>query len=158
MTAPDRNNCSEEVTICFRTLDELVRNHGPYYGCVAGRVANRIKEGTFELDGCTYQLAVNNSCNHLHGGLKVCDYNDDDVGDAFQSSLTTLFSTVKGFDQQVWTASVIDTANTAGVEFKYLSPHGEEGYPGNLQVEQTQICHAWDQMITPCYDLHLMRR
>lgn len=86
MTAPDRSNCSEEVTICFRTLDELVRNHGPYYGCVAGRVANRIKDGTFELDGCTYQLAVNNSCNHLHGGLKVCDYNDDDVGDAFQSS------------------------------------------------------------------------
>lgn len=72
MTAPDRDNCSEEVTICFRTLDELVRNHGPYYGCVAGRVANRIKEGAFELDGRIYQLAVNNSCNHLHGGLKVC--------------------------------------------------------------------------------------
>ena len=73
VTSPDRRNFSEEITICYRSLDELIGNHGPYYGCIVGRVANRIKDGLFELDGSTYQLAVNNGLNHLHGGIKVRD-------------------------------------------------------------------------------------
>lgn len=72
----------------------------------------------------------------------------------FSTLFSTLFSTRKGFDQQVWTASEIDTANTAGIEFKYLSNNGEEHYPGNLQVAQTCMGHK----IAQCSDLHLMRQ
>ena len=43
----------------------------PYFGCVAGRVANRIAKGKFKIDGKEYELAKNNGENALHGGLKV---------------------------------------------------------------------------------------
>ena len=52
----------------------LIRKHGrnPYFGSVVGRVANRIANAKFELDGETFNLAKNNGENSLHGGLKVC--------------------------------------------------------------------------------------
>lgn len=109
--APDQNGNYEEVTLNFKTLDDMRANHGPYYGCVAGRVANRIAKGKFVVDNVEYSVAVNNGANHLHGGIQ-------------------------GFDQKVWTAtpSCVEGSDSAGVEMKYVSVDGEEGYPGNLEV------------------------
>jgi hypothetical protein len=113
VVAPDRHGNSEEVTLNYRTLDEMIANHGPYYGCIAGRVANRIAKGTFTVDGQTFKVAVNNGQNHLHGGLK-------------------------GFDQVLWKSTPYsDEANgVAGVELRYTSVDGEEGYPGTLEVRR----------------------
>ena len=80
-----------------------------YFGCIAGRYCNRIAKGKFTLNGKQYSLAVNNGPNHLHGG-KV------------------------GFDKVVWQAESISDKSSAGVRFKYKSPDGEEGYPGNVSV------------------------
>jgi len=74
-------------------------------GAVPGRHANRIGKGVFTLGGREYQLAVNNGSNHLHGGNR-------------------------GFDHRLWN----HTATQEGVIFSYLSPNGEEGYPGTLLV------------------------
>ncbi len=112
--APNRSGVSEEVSLNYKTLDELVSKYGPHFGCLAGRYANRIKAGKFEVDGETFQLACNNNgINHLHGGRY-------------------------GFDTKVWSSEIIRNENEAGVQFTYFSPDGDEQYPGNLEVYSTK--------------------
>jgi aldose 1-epimerase len=115
LLAPDRTGQSEDVTLCFDTLEDLEVKTGPYYGCIAGRVANRIKDGTFHLDGETYKLAVNNGPNHLHGGII-------------------------GFDKKVWVAEEIPLHDgKVGVKMSCISRDGEEGYPGELNVRNCNL-------------------
>lgn len=108
--APNKDGVSEEVSLCYPTLNDLKTKTGPYFGCVAGRVANRIKEGIFSIDGEEYHLAVNNGLNALHGGIE-------------------------GFDKKNWNSSAFLNVEGAGVKFTYISADGEEGYPGELQIE-----------------------
>ena len=81
-------------------------------GPSTGRVANRIAKGRFTLDGKEYKLAANNGPNTLHGGLK-------------------------GFDKVVWKAEDVSGPDGPAVKLTYLSPDGEEGFPGNLSVSVT---------------------
>jgi aldose 1-epimerase len=107
---PDRNGKSANVVMGFDNLDQYVKGH-PFFGAVAGRVANRIADAKFTLDGKEYKLAANNGKNHLHGGMK-------------------------GFDKAVWKSKPIQNPDgSASVEFTYLSKDGEEGYPGNLSAK-----------------------
>ncbi len=105
---PDRNGRLDDVVLGFDTLAEYV-DHNPYFGCMAGRCANRIANGRFTLDGVTHQLNTNNGPHHLHGG-------------------------VKGFDKVVWDATPRTTVEGPSLRLTYLSPDGEEHYPGNLLV------------------------
>ena len=109
--APDRQGRVDEVTLGLETLADYLAGH-PHLGAVAGRVANRIDAGRFSLDGVDYQLAVNRPPNHLHGG-------------------------VKGFDKVVWDTVEVAGAAGSGVTLTYLSPDGDEGYPGNLTTTIT---------------------
>ena len=106
LLVPDRTGKLGDVVLGFDSLAPYLKGH-PYFGCTVGRVANRILNGRFELDGKRYKLALNNKINHLHGG-------------------------VKGFDKVVWQAE--PSATGAAVEFTYVSQDGEEGYPGRLEV------------------------
>jgi aldose 1-epimerase len=106
---PDKNGRMEDVVLGFDNLQDYLKEH-PYFGCLVGRYANRIAKGRFELDGVTYQLAVNNGENHLHGGLK-------------------------GFDKNIWDAKEYREGDEAGVELTYTSRDMEENYPGNLKVK-----------------------
>lgn len=108
-TAPDRTGKPEELTLGLPHPADYVESNPPYFGAVCGRVANRIARGRFALDGTDYTLACNNGPNHLHGG-------------------------VRGFDKHVW--SVLDATETS-VRLHRMSPHGEEGYPGDLDVSVT---------------------
>jgi len=104
---PDRNGKTGNVVLGFDNLDRYVKGH-PFFGAITGRVANRIARGKFTLDGKEYTLAVNNGPNHLHGGLK-------------------------GFDKKVWKSRPLrGLSREVAVEFTYISPDGEEGYPGTL--------------------------
>ena len=109
---PDRNGESADVALGFDTLDGYLAGH-PYFGCTVGRVANRIANGKFTLDGVEYTLATNMGPSHLHGGEK-------------------------GFDKKVWNV-IAEHAVPEGVSLsmKYVSPDGEEGYPGNLSATVT---------------------
>jgi len=110
--APDRQGKTGDVVLGFDNLDRYRRGH-PFFGAIAGRVANRIANGRFTLEGKEYTLAKNNGPNHLHGGLK-------------------------GFDKKVWTSKPLPTTDhEAGVELSCFSADGEEGYPGNLKVSVT---------------------
>jgi aldose 1-epimerase len=105
---PDRNGNLGDIVLGFDSLQGYLNGH-PYFGSIVGRCANRIAGAKFELDGKTYQLAKNIGDNHLHGGIV-------------------------GFDKKVWQAREIVQGDEAGVELTYVSPDGEEGYPGELKV------------------------
>jgi len=109
---PDRQGVLGDVTLGFDTLAEYVSGNDPYFGVVAGRFANRIDGGKFSLDGVDYQLAINNPPNHLHGGNK-------------------------GFDKVLWDYDLPDGSGGSAVTFSYVSPDGEENYPGTLTVSVT---------------------
>jgi aldose 1-epimerase len=104
---PDRDGEVVNVVLGFTNLADY-ETRSPYFGCITGRYANRIAGGRFALDGQEYRLATNDGSNHLHGGTV-------------------------GFDKQVWTPTV--SGNSLALH--YLSPDGEEGYPGNLDVTVT---------------------
>ena len=109
IVTPDRNGRPGDIVLGFDTIEGYLKD-SPYFGTVVGRYGNRIAKGRFTLDGRTYTLATNNGPNHLHGGLK-------------------------GFDKVVWKAEPLQ--GKTGVAFSRLSPDGEEGYPGNLDVRIT---------------------
>jgi aldose 1-epimerase len=108
---PDRNGKLGDIVLGYDSLSGYIANN-PYFGCIAGRYANRIAKGKFTLDGKEYTLAVNNGNNHLHGGIK-------------------------GFDKVAWVGSEFADSSKAGVTMNYFSKDGEEGYPGNLHVVVT---------------------
>lgn len=109
LTVPDRSGTPTDVVLGYDDLDGYERNAGNYFGAVVGRHANRIGKGSFALGGHSYTLACNNGPNHLHGGLR-------------------------GFDRYVWAHRLLSDNSIC---FSRLSPDGEEGYPGNLQLSVT---------------------
>ncbi|MGE0355250.1 MAG: aldose epimerase family protein, partial [Gemmatimonadales bacterium] len=109
--APDRRGRADDIVLGFDTLDGYLTD-SPYFGAIIGRYANRIAGGCFELDGTEYRLATNNGPNHLHGGWR-------------------------GFDKMLWSAREFSAAGACGVVLEYVSPDGEEGYPGTVEVSVT---------------------
>jgi aldose 1-epimerase len=108
LNVPDRAGNLGDVVLGFDTLEEYVAGN-IYFGALIGRYGNRIAHGKFRLNGVEYTLAQNNGPNSLHGGLK-------------------------GFDRVLWNARLFDSPDGPALELTYLSPDGEEGYPGNLTV------------------------
>lgn len=97
------------VVLGFDTFDAYPA-HSPHLGSLAGRVANRIKNASFDLDGKTYKLPANVGDLQLHGGSE-------------------------GLGRQVWDGEV-DAANNM-VRFTHFSPDGAMGYPGNVNFSAT---------------------
>ncbi|MDH3789756.1 MAG: galactose-1-epimerase, partial [Xanthomonadales bacterium] len=69
---PDRNGRFDNVVLAYDSLQQYESSEA-YFGALVGRFANRIAAGRFSLDGQDYQLAVNQSPNHLHGGERGFD-------------------------------------------------------------------------------------
>lgn len=103
----DANGKKKNIVAGFDTLQQYLDDTA-YFGCIAGRYANRIAGGHFSINGTTYVLACNDGKNHLHGGNR-------------------------GFDKKVWDAVIIEKEQPV-LSLNYFSRDGEEGYPGNLNV------------------------
>ena len=108
---PDKNGQLGDIVLGYDNLADYVKKT-PYFGATVGRVANRIANAQFELDGQTYKLAANNGAHHLHGGKK-------------------------GWDKVVWDAETTETPKGPSVKFTYVSKDGEEGYPGTVTATST---------------------
>jgi aldose 1-epimerase len=111
LRVPDRDGRLDDVVLGHDDLEGYLSKPA-YFGALVGRYGNRIAGGRFTLDGRTYTLATNNGPNHLHGG-------------------------VRGFDKQLWKAEPFERPGATGIVFTRVSPDGEEGYPGNLDVRVT---------------------
>lgn len=110
---PDRDGKLADITLGFDDFESYL-GANPYFGSTIGRYANRIAGARFELEGKEYILGRNEGQNHLHGGLK-------------------------GFDKVIWNAEKVGNSHSLGLQFSYLSPDGEEGYPGNLNCLVTYL-------------------
>ena len=105
---PDKNGKYEDIAIGYENIDRYINNSGErFLGCVVGRYANRIANGQFDIDDVVYNVPVNNNGQSLHGGIK-------------------------GFDMVVW--DVVKATDNELV-LSYISPDGEEGYPGTVSVK-----------------------
>jgi aldose 1-epimerase len=111
LTAPDKAGKFENVVLGFDNLKDYLAGH-PYFGAICGRVANRIAGAKFTLEGKEHKLNANDGPNTLHGGKKA-------------------------LDKVVWKAEPIEASAAVGLKLTYLSPDGEEGFPGNLSVTVT---------------------
>lgn len=109
LKTPDRAGRLADIVLGFDALEPYFAGT-PYFGAIIGRYGNRIANGRFTLDGVTYTLAQNNGTNALHGGLK-------------------------GFDKQEWQGEPFADETGSGLRLRYVSPDGEEGFPGTLSVE-----------------------
>jgi aldose 1-epimerase len=121
LRTPDRDGALADIVLGFDSLDPYVAG-APYFGSIVGRYGNRIGQARFTLDGQTYTLAANDGDHHLHGGNR-------------------------GFDKVVWSGEEFQNDDGVGVVFTYRSPDGEEGYPGNLDVEVTYTLTAANELV-----------
>ncbi len=121
LQVPDRQGKIRDVVLGYDTLKSY-ENQDKYLGALVGRCANRIGGSCFSISGKRYLLSSNENKNHLHGGMT-------------------------GFDKKIW-ADQIEGENLI---LSYLSPHGEEGYPGTLTTkvtyslsEQNELCITYE--------------
>src|SRR3546814_4610627 len=107
---PDRDGKKADVALGYDNLSDYIEAP-QYFGSTVGRFANRLAGGRFKLDGKTWQTPINNGANALHGG--------------------TL-----GFDKVLWDVTSVKSGPTASVTLRYVSPDGDQGYPGTMRSEE----------------------
>ena len=108
---PGRDGRVADVVLGYDMVEEYQRDRF-YMGAVVGRSAGRIAGAAFTLDGERVRLTANDGPNHLHGGHR-------------------------GLGRVTWDARPFADVTGAGVVMEHVSPDGDEGYPGNLQVRVT---------------------
>lgn len=118
LLVPNAEGEVADVVLGFSTLDEWLSQE-VYFNGINGRTAGRIGGAQFDIDGTTYHLSQNCGEHTLHGGYH-------------------------GFNDKVW--DVVEVSDTA-IRLHYLSPDGEEGFPGNLHVFVTYLLQDKDLII-----------
>ncbi|MDR2804929.1 MAG: galactose mutarotase, partial [Dysgonamonadaceae bacterium] len=108
--APDKDGGKRNVVLGYDSIQPYLQLKN-FYGAIVGRYANRIADGSFELDRVTYRIRTNEGKNQLHGGPR---------------GFYTRYFTIEQPDEQ----SVICS---------YFSKENEEGYPGNLKLTVTYL-------------------
>jgi len=119
---PDGAGRVADVVLGLGTLEGYLAGH-PYMGAIVGRIAGRVSGGRLLVGGRVVSLDCNDGSNHLHGGRR-------------------------GFDKRLWTATPVPgKAGASSVRLSYVSPDGEEGYPGNVEVSVTYTLTAENALV-----------
>jgi aldose 1-epimerase len=109
LLAPDREGELADVVLGFGEIGGYLSDH-PFFGATVGRVAGRITDGTFELEGKTYDLPINDPPNHLHGGTG-------------------------SIDSRLWKAEPVERSDAAAsLRLSLHSVDGDHGYPGDVEL------------------------
>ncbi len=108
---PDAKGNLADVNLGYENLTGYETNQ-PGFGALIGRHANRIGDAKFEINGKVYELEKNDGPNNLHGGFV-------------------------GYNKYMYETEVYEDEDIASIEFSRLSPHMEQGFPGNLDVTVT---------------------
>jgi aldose 1-epimerase len=111
LKVPDKTGKLRDVVLGYDDLSGYVKDKA-FLGATVGRYANRIAAGRFTLDGKPVQLSVNDGPNHLHGGAG-------------------------GVYKRIWAAEPVAGSPDPAVKLTYVSPAGEEGYPGTVTLAVT---------------------
>lgn len=106
---PDKAGIAGNIVLGFDSLEGYMHKENPYIGPIIGRYANRIGKAAFKIGNQEYKLSANNNANTLHGGNE-------------------------GFNRKVWDVKILSDSS---LMMRYVSDDGEEGFPGNLQLEVT---------------------
>ncbi|HVF38273.1 MAG TPA: aldose epimerase family protein [Gemmatimonadaceae bacterium] len=114
---PDRSGEFADVVLGHDDIDSYIER-SPYFGAVIGRYANRIADGTFELNGVRYEVSRNEGNGCLHGGIN-------------------------GFDKAVWT---IDALGDDFVRLTHTSSNGDQGFPGEMTARVTYTLTDADEL------------
>ncbi|EDN06962.1 UDP-glucose 4-epimerase [Histoplasma capsulatum] len=101
----------QNIVLGFDAQEDYAKYNTSYFGSTIGRTTNRLKDSVIEnLNGKTYSITTNQEPHSLHGG------------------------------KEGWNSKVFDGPNAVfrngkeGLEFKYLSKDGDEGYPGTVEL------------------------
>lgn len=109
LEVPDRNGNNADVVLGYDNLQGYIDGDS-CHGALIGRYANRIGGAKITVAGREYKLSPNdNKVNHLHGGFF-------------------------GYNKRVWTVESMDGSDEPSVTFGYISPDGEENYPGTVKI------------------------
>jgi aldose 1-epimerase len=109
LTVPDITGKYDDIVLGYDRLEGYLLNK-PFFGGIIGRHANRIEGASFEINGITCKVTKNEGDNQLHGGCI-------------------------GFHKVIWDAKPEVKEEAESIIFAYTSKDGEEGYPGNLEVQ-----------------------
>lgn len=105
---PDKEGCLDNIVLAYENYMDYLNNPG-YLGSIIGRTAGRIRNAQFTIDGRKYTLAKNYGENSGHGGNR-------------------------GFDKHFYSCEILEMENSVNAQLSRVSPHLEEGYPGELHV------------------------
>lgn len=120
------NGEERNIVLGFESAEEYLEKD-IYFGATIGRVAGRIKHGTFTIDNQDYQLPVNPENGHtLHGGSE-------------------------SFERKFWESEIKETNEQISVIFSYLSNDGENGFPGELKASVTYSLTNQNEWIIDYY-------
>lgn len=125
---PDRNGNADDVILCFDSIEKLILNTEPYFGCIVGRTCNRIAGARFTIDGTEFRVSPNKGTYQLHGGYD-------------------------GFNRKAWKSKPVQADDCVSVVLEYFSPDGEEGFPGNLQVKAVYSLNNENELSVSFYGM-----
>jgi aldose 1-epimerase len=110
-----KHDNDSDIVLGYKDATTMLQSGNPvYFSSIVGRVANRIAQGKLTVQGKSYELAINDPPNHLHGG-----------------------GASGGFSHKHWNAEIIDLGGGRAVRFSLTSPDGDQGYPGSVRITAT---------------------
>ncbi len=122
---PDSKGNIDDIALGFDNIAGYEEN-GPGFGSFIGRHANRIGGAKFELNNKVYELEKNDGENNLHGGFV-------------------------GYNKFMYDTEIYEEDDIASIEFSRLSPHMEQGFPGNLDITVTYSLTEANELVIEYY-------